>query len=85
MSASGPIKHSLMGGKLHVYRRANSGQWQCSAYMAGKNHRVSTKTDLLKVPRSGESVTDAAHPHSTLKSSAIDIDNLYVRKDQCGS
>lgn len=36
-----------MGGKLHVYRRENSGQWQCSTYLAGKNHRVSTKTDSL--------------------------------------
>jgi integrase len=42
-----PIKHTLMGGKLHVYRRANSGQWQCSTYLAGRNHRVSTKTDSL--------------------------------------
>jgi integrase len=42
-----PIKHTLMGGKLHVYRRANSGQWQCSTYLSGKNHRVSTKTDSL--------------------------------------
>ena len=36
-----------MGGKLHVYRRENSGLWQCSTYLAGKNHRVSTKTDSL--------------------------------------
>jgi len=47
MAADGAIKHSLMGGKLHVYRRENSGQWQCSAYIAGKSHRVSTKTDSL--------------------------------------
>ena len=40
-------KHSLMGGKLHVYRRENSGQWQCSTYLAGRNRRVSTKTDSL--------------------------------------
>lgn len=39
--------HSLMGGKLHVYRRENSGCWQCSTYLAGKNHRVSTKTGSL--------------------------------------
>jgi hypothetical protein len=45
MASEGAIKHSLMGGKLHVYRRENSGQWQCSTYLAGKNHRVSTKTD----------------------------------------
>jgi len=28
-------KHTLMGGKLHVYRRENSGLWQCSTYLGG--------------------------------------------------
>jgi integrase len=36
-----------MGGKLHVYRRENSGYWQCSTYLAGKNWRISTKEDSL--------------------------------------
>ncbi len=45
--ADAVAKHSLMGGKLHVYRRPGSSQWQCSAFLAGKNHRVSTKTDSL--------------------------------------
>jgi integrase len=45
--SSSTTKHALMGGKLHVYRRENSGRWQCSTYLAGKNHRVSTKTDSL--------------------------------------
>jgi len=40
-------KHALMGGKLHVYRRENSGSWQCSSYLAGRNHRVSTRTESL--------------------------------------
>jgi integrase len=40
-------KHVLMGGKLHVYRRDNSNHWQCSAYMAGRNWRVSTKEESL--------------------------------------
>ena len=40
-------KHTLMGGKLHVYQRENSGVWQCSAFLGGKNHRVSTKEDSL--------------------------------------
>ena len=39
--------HELMGGKLHVYRRENSSNWQCSAYIEGKNWRVSTKDDSL--------------------------------------
>lgn len=42
-----PEHHELMGGKLHVYRRENSGNWQCSTYLAGKNWRTSTKEDSL--------------------------------------
>jgi integrase len=39
--------HVLLGGKLHVYKRPNSSYWQCSAYIAGKNRRTSTKEDSL--------------------------------------
>src|SRR5262249_41876624 len=39
--------HQLMGGKLHVYKRENSQLWQCSTYLKGKNHRVSTGHDSL--------------------------------------
>ncbi|MGE0698081.1 MAG: tyrosine-type recombinase/integrase [Hyphomicrobiaceae bacterium] len=41
-------QHRLMGGKLHVYRRAHSKLWQCATFMAGKNHRVSTKCESLE-------------------------------------
>lgn len=44
-------QHDLMGGKLHVYRRENSGYWQCSTYLAGKNWRVSTKEDSLALAK----------------------------------
>ena len=40
-------KHSIMGGKVHVYRRDNSSRWQCSTYLVGKNRRISTKEDSL--------------------------------------
>ena len=40
-------KHTLMDGKLHVYRRKNSGVWQCSTYLQGRNWRVSTKDESL--------------------------------------
>lgn len=40
-------KHSLMGGKLHIYKRENSNYWQCSTYLAGKNRRISTKEESL--------------------------------------
>lgn len=37
--------YELMGGKLHIYRRENSQNWQCSTFLAGKNWRKSTKED----------------------------------------
>jgi integrase len=39
--------HELLGGKLHLYKRENSRYWQCSAYLAGKNRRITTKEDSL--------------------------------------
>lgn len=44
-------KHTLMGGKVHVYRRENSSLWQCSAYLQGRNHRVSTKEESLALAK----------------------------------
>ncbi len=44
---NGEVSHALMGGKLHVFRRERSSRWQCSTYLAGKEHRVSAKTDSL--------------------------------------
>jgi len=40
--------HLIMGGKVHVYRRPNSRNWQCSSFLAGKNRRVSTGEDSLE-------------------------------------
>jgi len=40
--------HELIGGKLHVYRRDNSSFWQCSTYLAGRNHRATTKEASLE-------------------------------------
>jgi integrase len=39
--------HELMGGKLHVYKRENSRYWQASAYLKGKNRRISLKEESL--------------------------------------
>ena len=39
--------HALFDGKLRLYKRENSSQWQCSAFLSGKNHRKSTKEDDL--------------------------------------
>jgi integrase len=43
-----PETHHILGGKVHVYRRDNSGRWQCSTYLAGKNRRISTKEESLE-------------------------------------
>lgn len=40
-------KHTILGGKVHVYKRERSTVWQCSAYLEGKNRRVSTKEESL--------------------------------------
>ena len=40
-------KHTILGGKVHVYKRERSSVWQCSAYLEGKNRRVSTKEESL--------------------------------------
>src|SRR5260370_20169243 len=42
-----PEQYSILGGKVHVYKRPNSTHWQCSSYFAGKNRRTSTKEDSL--------------------------------------
>jgi hypothetical protein len=34
--------HSIMDGKVHVYRRENSRFWQCAVYLSGRNHRQTT-------------------------------------------
>ncbi len=41
------VDHVLMGGRLHVYKRDNSRYWQCSTFLGGHNHRISTKEDSL--------------------------------------
>lgn len=43
--------HTLMGGKLHVYKRENSRLWQCSTYLAGRNRRVSTGEESLGIAK----------------------------------
>ena len=47
----GSEKHTILGGKVHVYRRANSPKWQCSTFLNGKNHRVSTKEASLSLAK----------------------------------
>jgi len=39
--------HMIFGDQVHLYRRENSRFWQCSTYLQGRNHRISTKEDSL--------------------------------------
>jgi hypothetical protein len=39
--------HTILGGKVHVYKRPNSSSWQCATYLGGKNRRTTTKEDSL--------------------------------------
>ena len=42
-----PEQHTIVGGKVRVYKRPNSSLWQCSSYFTGKNRRTSTKEESL--------------------------------------
>ena len=47
--------HALIGDRLHVYRRDGSPFWQCATYLAGRNHRTSTKErDLERAKKIAE-------------------------------
>lgn len=43
--------HSLVGGKVQIYRRPNSRFWQCSASVGGKQRRTSTKEESLSLAK----------------------------------
>lgn len=40
-------KHTILEGKVHLYRRNGSPTWQCSTYLSSRNWRVSTKETSL--------------------------------------
>ena len=40
-------KHTILEGKVNLYKRERSRYWQCSTYLAGKNRRASTKKEHL--------------------------------------
>ena len=44
-------KHSILGGKVHIYRRGDSDNWHCSTFLKGRNRRKSTKEESLPLAR----------------------------------
>jgi Integrase core domain len=63
-----PEQHTILGGKVHVYKRPNSSLWQCSSYFAGKNRRTGTKEkSLSKAKEIAEDwYYNTVRPHSSL-------------------
>ncbi|MGO9455378.1 MAG: phage integrase SAM-like domain-containing protein [Candidatus Binataceae bacterium] len=43
--------HTILGGKVHIYKRPNSTCWQTSSYLGGKNRRTSTKEESLSIAK----------------------------------
>ena len=44
-------KHSILGEKVHIYRRENSRFWQCATFLNGKNRRFSSKQESLQLAK----------------------------------
>lgn len=44
-------KHTILGEKVHIYRRENSRFWQCATFLNGKNHRFSSKQESLQLAK----------------------------------
>lgn len=41
--------HTILGGKVRLYRRGDGPSWHCAAYYKGREHRKSTKEDNLEL------------------------------------
>ena len=39
--------HTIMDGKVHVYKREHTQFWQCAVYLGGRNHRATTRQTSL--------------------------------------
>jgi integrase len=82
-----PEKHTILGGKVHVYRRDNSSRWQCATYLAGKNRRVSTKEDGLAKAKDfaedwylelrGKARSGEIHNEKTFREAAAQFEREY--------
>ena len=53
-------KHTILGGKVHVYQRAGSPAWQCATYLDGENpivlHHTSCNVLYGHLPKEGKQV-----------------------------
>ena len=43
--------HDILGGKVHLFKRAQSNYWQCAASVGGKQRKFSTKQASLELAK----------------------------------
>jgi integrase len=43
--------HTVMGGKVHLYKSGNGDHWHCYTFLKGKKYRKSTKEDSLSLAK----------------------------------
>lgn len=43
--------HTILGGKVSLFKRPRSDFWQCCTYLAGRQHRKSTKQESLSLAK----------------------------------
>lgn len=44
-------QHTILGGKVYIYKRGEGKFWQCSTYLQGHNNRSSTKQQSLQLAK----------------------------------
>jgi len=44
-------RHTLFDGRVNIYKRPGSTKWQCSTSLNGREHRASTKEDVLSAAK----------------------------------
>jgi len=43
--------HTILGGKVHLYKRGDGDHWHCMTFLKGKKHRKTTKEDSLSLAK----------------------------------
>jgi integrase len=43
--------HTILGGKVHLYRRNGGDKWHCYTFLKGKKRRKTTKSDSLSLAK----------------------------------
>ena len=62
--------HTILGGKVHLFRRNGGEKWHCYTFLKGKKRRKTTKPDSLSLAKeiAGRQAArrELATPHSVI-------------------